>query len=314
MSTTLGHTLGTPQHSLEEALTLFRASGLDGAEIIWQDDYRSAIPEDADLKALNAIKNAATERDLIIGGLTPYVTGINSEDDDERDHEVGRLKRCIDAAEVLECPNVRVYAGAFSTDEHHARADALWARLVDSVGVLGDYAAERGVTVCIENHFSTMTVSAAQTVRLMQDVNLASVGILYDQGNLTFTHDEAYQEAVHLQLPWIRHVHVKDLEFIDPNRRLSTPSVTHIQEEDRVHRSRMIGTGILDWQAIVAALYAGGYDGPYSLEYEYRWNPGDLPEPGEGFPESTRRLKTVLDTHAGLQTVPDAGGTGGSDS
>src|SRR5665647_3867313 len=43
MRGTLGHTLGTPDLSLDEALRLFREAGLDGAEIIWQDGYRAAI-------------------------------------------------------------------------------------------------------------------------------------------------------------------------------------------------------------------------------------------------------------------------------
>lgn len=290
----LGHTLGTPDLTLREALELFKTSGLDGAEIIWQDGYRSAIPESDDGGVAAQVGRLARDLDLTVGALTPYVWGINSLDESERQADIARLTACIRVAESLDCHRVRVYGGAFSTDEHRAHEAEMWARLVESLRTLGAVAAEHGVVLCVENHFSTMTESAEQTVRLMRELDLDSVGILYDQANLTFTHCEDYPEAIAEQARWIRHVHVKDLEWMDPNRRLRTSTVSQIQAEDRVHWSRMIGDGVLDWPAVVAALDAVGYDGFYSLEYEYRWNPADLPEPAVGFPESARRLGAAL--------------------
>ena len=111
-------------------------------------------------------------------------------------------------------------------------------------------------------------------------------------------HREEYEEAIALQGPWIGHVHVKDLEFIHPNKVLKTTAVASIDKSERVHHSRMIGDGILDWEAIVKKLRLAGYDGTYSLEYEYRWNPEDLPEPQIGIPESTRRLRAFFSAEA----------------
>ena len=39
-----GHTLGTPDHTVPQALKLFRAAGLDAAEVIYQDGYTSGLP------------------------------------------------------------------------------------------------------------------------------------------------------------------------------------------------------------------------------------------------------------------------------
>lgn len=303
MPNILGHTLGTPDLTLEQAFDLFAGSGADGAEVIWQDGYSAGLPEPRGAVDLTAVRRMADGRGLVIGALTPYVTGINSLDEDERQRDVQRLKWCIDDAAGLSCARIRVYAGTFSTEEHHTNAEAMWDRLVDSLGELGTYARGRGVVLCVENHFSTMTVTAAESVRLMEAVALPSVGILYDQANLTFTHSEDFPEAVSRQAPWIKHVHVKDLEFIDSERQLTTATVAQIQDKDRVHWSRMIGDGVLDWTAIATALEAIGYNGSYSLEYEYRWNPQDLPEPGIGFRESTRRLRASLAAAAGSKTV-----------
>ena len=295
MPTLLGHTLGTPGLTPFEALDLFATSGLDGAELIWQDDYKGAIPESDDGRVATAVKAHADDLGLSIGCLTPYVTKLNSLDEDVRISEVGRLERAIRTAHALDCPRMRVYGGTLLGVEREQDIPRLWARLVASLRRLGESAADHGVVLCIENHFGTMTVSAADTVSLVEEVDSEGVGILYDQANLAFTHREEYQQAIELQAKWIRHVHVKDLEFIHPDKVLKTAQVASIDKSERIHASRMIGDGILDWGAIVAALVDVGYDGSYSLEYEYRWNPEDLPEPAVGFPESARRLRACFE-------------------
>ena len=169
-----------------------------------------------------------------------------------------------------------------------------WAKLVDSLQTLGQRAAQNDVTLCVENHFNTMTVSAAETVALIKQVNLPGVAILYDQANLTFTHNEPYQEAIALQKEWIRHVHVKDLLFIDPDKPFTADAVATVKVEERAVRSRVIGQGILDWPGILARLKECDYDGYLTLEYEYRWHPQDLPKPAEGFRLSAETLKQML--------------------
>lgn len=296
MPVLLGHTLGTPQLTLAEALDLFAASGLDGAEIIWQDGYKAAIPEDDDGSVRRAVLRQARTLGLSIGCITPYVTLLNSPDPTVREREIARIETAIGVAAELECPRIRIYGGTALQAEPERVVEKEWRALVDSLTRLGALAAENGVALCVENHFGTMTVSAADTTRLVEQVASSGVGILYDQANLAFTHCEPAPQAIALQMPWIRHVHVKDLEFIDPNRELMTTAVASIEKANRVHMSRMIGDGILDWPAIVHALAAAGYDGSYSLEYEYRWNPEDLPDPSVGFPESARRLREILES------------------
>jgi sugar phosphate isomerase/epimerase len=298
MATLLGHTLGTPDLSPIEALDLFARSGLDGAEFIWLDDYRGAIPESDDGTVAAQVKAHAEDLGLCIGALTPYVTELNSLDDTVYAREVRRLEQAIAVARSLDCNRIRVYAGKLLGDEPASDIPRLRQRLVDALGRLGPVAEDRGVLLCIENHFGTMAVSAAETVDIVEEVASGGVGILYDQANLTFMHREDYEQAIALQAPWIGHVHVKDLEFIHADKVLKTTAVASIDKSERVHHSRMVGDGILDWEAITTALRLAGYDGTYSLEYEYRWNPEDLPVPEVGFPESARRLRACFSGQA----------------
>ena len=85
--------------------------------------------------------------------------------------------------------------------------------------------------LCVENHFGTMTQTAADTARLVREIDSAAVRVLYDQANLTFTHDETWQDAFAVQGELIGHVHVKDLVFKDPAR--GVPRLRHGPREGR---------------------------------------------------------------------------------
>ena len=292
MNKIVGHTLGTPGFSVIEAIQLFHSAGLDGAEIIWQDDYSAAIPESGSEKLVAEIKKLASDLGMEIAALTPYMSGYNSLDEKERKRDLDRLFRCLDVAADLECKSIRVYAGSYKPGD--AEPQEKWKFLVESLQYAGEAAQKAGVQLCVENHFNTMTVSAEQTVALMKDVNSQNVGILYDQANLTFTHQEPYQVAIPLQKDWIRYVHVKDLIFIDPDKPFSADEVAVVKAEDRAIRSRIIGEGSLDWKEILRGLMQIGYDGYLSFEIEYRWHPQDLPAPELGFKTSAMTLRRML--------------------
>lgn len=291
--TIAGHTLGTPNQTVPEAMRLFAAAGLDAAELIWVDDYRSGIPETGNEALLAELRGLSAELGLPIIGLTPYMSGINSLDEATRQRDLDRFRRCISDAASLGASIVRVYAGEYTPDRI-AEHEPLWARLVDSLLTLAPAAQDDGVTLAVENHFSTMTMTAAETVQLVRDVDHPSVGILYDQANLTFTHSESYPQALALQAGCIRHVHAKDLVFVDRDRPFSASAVANVTGEERAVRSRALGDGELDWRGILTGLTATGYEGTISLEYEYRWHPQDLPEPLEGFRRGAETLRDHL--------------------
>lgn len=287
-----GHTMGTPDMAVPDALRLFKMAGLNAAEIIWQNDYAAAIAETASDAEVDGVRRAAQDLGLPIVCLTPYMTDLNSLDNAARERDLARFRRCIQVAERLDCHRMRVYGGRWlSGDEER---DAKWARLVESLLLLGDVAQRAGVTLCVENHFNTMTVTAADTAALVQQVGHPAVGILYDQCNLVMTHSEPYTAALPLQRPWIRHVHIKDIVFVHPDRAFTSSSVATVEPEARIVKSRVVGDGIVEWPAILADLYAGGYDGYVSLEYEYRWNPQDLPPPAAGLRRGAEGLRRAV--------------------
>lgn len=286
-----GHTLGTPNHSVPQALSLFRAAGLDAAEVIYQDDYKSGLPLGDRHSAAEALK-ASEGEGIPIVGLTPYTTAINSLDDAEWRKAVDEFRGAIDTAQLLGADRVRVYAGSWHPgDTDHA---ARWGQLRKALETLAPEAHQAGVRLCVENHFGTMTQTAADTAALVREIAQPSVRVLYDQANLTFTHDESYQEAFAVQGDLIGHVHAKDLVFTDPTATFRASETARVNASERAVRSRVVGSGVVPWSPILAALLKHGYDDVLSIELEYRWHPQDLPTPEDGFRESAAVLRSML--------------------
>ncbi|WP_344137767.1 sugar phosphate isomerase/epimerase family protein [Saccharopolyspora halophila] len=287
---------------MPEALALFATAGLDGAEVIYQDGYRSGLPIGDD-DAAAEVARVADDLGVPVVGLAPYTTGINHADPAQRRAAIDELRAAVDCAHRVGATRIRAYAGSWSPDRSdHA---GHWERLRSALLELAPRAADAGVALCVENHFGTMTQSARETARLVREVNSPAVRVLYDQANLTFTHDEAWPEALREQGDLIGHVHVKDLVFTDPNAPFVASETARVKADERAVRSRVVGEGILPWVHILQAVKQRGYDDVLSLEYEYRWHPQDLPGPAEGFARSARALRSLVDEAAGLVGVEE---------
>jgi len=286
-----GSTLGTPDQTVPEALALFAAAGLDAAEVIYQDGYRSGLPL-RDRRSAEQARRASEDTGIPIVGMTPYATGINALDEGEWRTAVDEFRGAIEIAQIVGADRLRVYAGSWQPDNRdHATH---WSRLVAALATLAPEASDAGVRLCVENHFGTMTQSAAETARLVREVNHPAVRVLYDQANLTFTHDEPYEQALRIQGDLVGHVHVKDLVFTDPDAPFQASETARVAASERAVRSRVVGEGIVPWGGILSALSTLGYDDVLTLEYEYRWHPQDLPEPVVGFTRSAAALRAFL--------------------
>ena len=296
-----GHTLGTPEQTVPEALALFAAAGLDAAELIYQDGYRSGLPL-RDRRAALQARQVSDDLGIPIVGMTPYTTAINALDQGQWQAAVDEFRGAIEIAQVVGADRLRVYAGSWQPNQRdHA---AHWSRLVAALRTLAPEASAAGVRLCVENHFGTMTQTAADTARLVREVNHAAVRVLYDQANLTFTHDEPYQEALRIQGDLVGHVHVKDLVFTDPDATFRASETARVAASERAVRSRVVGDGIVPWAGILGALSTLGYDDVLTLEYEYRWHPQDLPEPAVGFARGAKVLRALLRQPVAAKSAP----------
>jgi L-ribulose-5-phosphate 3-epimerase len=290
-----GHTMGTPEHTLPEAIDLFASIGLEGVEIIWDDEYKCALRKGASAGELAELGRRLRDHGLKPSCLTPYMTGIDSVDPKTRRSDVEDFRRCIDAAGVLGATCIRVYGGAYQPAVDRERRAQLEEVLVESLITLGAAAAQTGVVLAVETHFNTLTCGAAETAALVRRVGHPSVQVLYDQPNLEFSDGEAFPEALRLLEGLIAMVHVKDLVYKkDVTGAFSSSRVVTVDESERRVSSRIPGQGIVPWPAILPALAAQGFEGWLSLEYERRWYPYDLPPAREGMKQGFEYIKALL--------------------
>jgi len=270
----VGHTMGTPEGTVPEAIDLFAELGLDGIEIICADDYACALQPGASAENLRGIRDHAADSGLIIAGLVPYTKDMNHPEAAAREKAVAELKTTVDMAVALDCPALRVFGGHEVPPAEHGIALG-W--LVESLRELGEYAARAGIQLNIENHMDTMATTAEMTMAIVRAVDLPNVAVLYDQANLAFMNSEVHEMAIALQGPRIQHVHVKDFYW---------------RGTERV--AAVLGQGIIPWREIVGALSGLGYEGFYSLEYERRWFPDQLPPAATGMKQSLDFLRGTL--------------------
>lgn len=286
-----GHTMGTPSRTPEEAIELFARVGIQGIELIMQDDYKSAIPTTVAAASLREIRKRAADLGVEIAFLTPYITALNSLDEATYRAQLDLLGRAVEVAAELGAPGLRVYGGK---EVPEADWQPHFRRLVDGLRLGGEMARAAGVKLAVENHQTTMTVSARRTMEVVRAVGLTTVGVLYDQANLSHMHQEEFAEALEVQQGHIVHVHVKDFVKKPGRERSTSDTVAFMPAEGRAIVTRVVGEGIVPWEQILPALRATGYDGWLSLELEKRWYPDELPSEEEAFRRSAAFLRGLL--------------------
>ena len=287
-----GHTMGTPEYTVTEAIKLFHDIGIDGAEIVVQDGYHSGISCACTKEELDTVKTAAEENNIEICCLTPYNSYFNDLNDELRNAEIEGLSKVIDACEYLGAHYIRIYGGNLVAGDND-RIPERRARLVEAMRILGDKAAEKDVILVIENHFNTMCVSAKDSYSVVREINHPNVKILYDQANLSFTEQEGYEEAIAIQQDEVAYMHVKDLVFKE-GVAFTSDEVSHPEESKRNVYTRIVGEGVIAWPEILKLVKQHGYDGWLSMEYERRWHPDDIPDASIGMKKGADYIKSIM--------------------
>ena len=271
----IGHTMGTPDLAPTESATLFARLGFDGMELICRQGTGFA-PEVTEAEA-GALAANARRLGAPVLTLTPYAWDFNSADAVKAAADAALLCRSVDLAALMGARYVRAYGGRPGPEGEPATA--AFERAVQGLATHGRYAAQRQVTLLVENHPGTLTRTGRATRDLVERVGLASVRALYDPANVLHDTDEPWEETLALQTGLIEYVHVKDY-FMDGKTR----------------RACCVGDGLVPWQAILERLVAAGYDGPLSFEYEKKWYPADLPDAADGMKRSLEHVKRVPGT------------------
>jgi len=179
---------------------------------------------------------------------------------------VARFKARLDLAQRLGMRLV-IGSGGEATEEDRPA-------LMATLRGIGDYAAARSLTVCLETH-PGVTNNAAQMLRTMQELQHPAVRLNFDTANILYYNEGADVLAeLRTVLPYIGHVHLKD-----SRGRLRDWYFPALGEG-----------GAVDFAAVGRILNDGGFFGPFSIELE-----GIQDEPELTLDERQDRLQRSVD-------------------
>jgi sugar phosphate isomerase/epimerase len=226
----------------------------------------SLFPDECDHVAL---KETAQRHGLQISGLATYVgggldgreiafgyhdwvvdnaqrftsVGFASNQPAELEEEFRQLKQAINLAAFFGARTVRVVPG----DDRPENIETLVPWFKRSA----DYAAEKKIVLCVENHGDRIAGTPDLCLELSEKVDSPYFGILYEPGNLMNDTGTDYKRALLTMKDHIRHIHVKDCKRVGDGYEL-----------------QQFGEGTIDFPWIVEQLDAAGYDGDIATEFE----------------------------------------------
>ncbi|MYW65930.1 TIM barrel protein [Streptomyces sp. SID8379] len=244
-------TLGVPGLPLDDVLRLATTHGYHGVELRAHPEepvHPGITPgERADTAA--QFKAAGVE----VLGIAGYARVAAPAADDGP--VLDEIRELVDLARDLGAPYVRVFPGG--GDEQSAEeADATAAR---RLGVVAEYAADRGVRVLLETHDSHRT--GADASRVVGPVGHRNVGVLWDVMH-TWLGGEQPAASFAALSPYLGYVQVKDIAGADDKTPLA------------------LGAGVLPLAECVEVLSREGWDGWLCWEYEARWYESAAPLSG----------------------------------
>jgi sugar phosphate isomerase/epimerase len=215
------------------------------------------FPANVSADDLHRLKQHAFLLGLDISGtamMNDFCLPPGPEADKERDH----VRTWIDRAAELDAPTLRLLSGNWiqGTPE-----EELEERVVRRIESLLPYAAEKGVTLALENHGGGVTVTAEQLLRLVREIEGPNFGVNLDTGN--FHGQDPYAEIA-AAAPYAVNVQVK----------------TEIRRRGRTKE-------VADLAKVIGILREARYSGYIVLEYDA------AEDPMTAVPQSIKILRSL---------------------
>lgn len=185
---------------------------------------------------------------------TNYFFFAQDADDDARG--IRYVKAMIDRAAAAEVAYVHLCSPYLPS----SKGDDVFADFVDILRTILLHGKAKGVAVGLESPAPFLYPRIADYQRIIDALGDLDLMVNYDPSHFA-AHGEDPVAAVWAFANRIRHVHMKDAAGLYPN--FTFPP---------------LGKGVVDFEAVLSALKAVGYDGSLTVEYEaneFGWNIGE---------------------------------------
>ena len=188
----------------------------------------------------------------IIGIASPFYK-CDIDNTEERKEHINILKQCIKLAKAFDVNLIRTFV-FWKIDNIEER----WGEIVGSYDEPVRIAESEGITLGMENEYSTNLATAKLTERFIGEIDSPSVKAIWDPANEAHADQDGetpFPDAYNRLTPFMIHAHLKDAAR-DPET----------GEMDSVE----VGTGIIDWQGQLQAFIDDGYQGHLTLATHWR--------------------------------------------
>ncbi|MHB9023385.1 MAG: sugar phosphate isomerase/epimerase family protein [Armatimonadota bacterium] len=268
-------TLSCPTWTLDQVIEASVRHGYDGIEFrgLLQEIDLAKTPEFSP-EGIGATCAKLEQAGLQAACLSSSVHVVNSvKTEVDRRADIAHAKRYIEMAREVGAPTVRIFCGEAPVEM--PRSSAL-DKAADSLREIGDFAAERDVTVVVETHDAF--IRSELLMELIRLANHPAVQVLWDIHHPYRIAGESIAHTLHYLDGHIRHTHVKD-------------SVLNSDGEGFTYV--LLGDGDIPYLEALRGLKGLGYTGYLSLEWEKRWVPA-LAEPEVAIPQYAEQMHAWL--------------------
>lgn len=238
-----------PSMSTQERVDLARDAGFDAVEVNLEPAQEFSLDSGPqELRRLEGIIERSGLRVSAVYNRQQWHYPINSLSADTRERGRSIVRGLVDAAQRFDAGTVLVLPGVvdngiFVDPPERIPYRAAYDNALESLRILGEYAAPRGVTLGVENVWNKFLQSPLEFRELLVQVGLPSVAMYFDVGNVRRT---GYPEDwIEVMSGYVHAVQVKDFRCA----------------VDSIEGFVGLLQGDVDWPAVRQALERIGYDG-----------------------------------------------------
>jgi sugar phosphate isomerase/epimerase len=250
------------QHPLDVVQSIAKAAELGYDAVMLMGKRPHLSPLDATEQHLAAVEAALAEHDIRCAVIAGYVdfAGGGAAEVPYTEMQIAYAEQLAAVAARLGAAYVRLFT-AYEVAGHPPQS--LWNETVAALREICDRAADRGVTVAVQNHHD-IGVHSDALLELLGDVDRPNCKLGFDAWSPALR-GEALYEAAKRMAPHA--VITTNADYIRLPRFQYVPAIVNYQRvQPELVRAVPFGDGFIDYPAFFAGLKEGGFDGIANFE------------------------------------------------
>jgi len=260
-------TLACPSWSIQTIVTKAAEFGYDGIE--WRGGSQGHVQPTMAAAQKAVLRKMSTDVGVIAVAVTAY-TSFVSHLAKERQSNIDELRRYADLAAALDASYVRAFLGELP--EGANLDSSIYKNISDCLNTASEHAESVGVKIAVEPHDDF--VLSSTVVPILSRVEHPALRVIWDIAN-AFAAGEDPAEGFGLLKDRLAYAQVKDGMRHGSNWQLCS-----------------LGQGNVPLSHAFELLLSEGYEGAFSVEWEYAWHP-ELDPPEIALPAALRKVQEL---------------------